>query len=363
VDRTALTRPLSNGAMDQGGWRPGRRGALLLQASLSLSICCSTVATRPAPVDETIAPSKVRISIETPFAGATEVAGLLWEPAGGASSVLLSVHGSGGSKENWGPISAPGYSFAHAMMAEGHAVLAIDLPGYGESKAAGDKQSVEDFALAVDQIARAARAGTYCAEGTKPHAFSRVVGNGLSIGALIVEVAQGRHHSFDAIIAGGWSMAGFSPAYLACLYRDKCQDNPLAEVWYVENVEPAVIDYLRHTRPNRLKPSGRTSVHLWGGVSFVPTDTGGEGEGAPLPAGAPKLQDLAATIDVPVLLMFGEKDTTYNMEGVRDERARFPHARDVRLELIPDSGHFIRWHRTNAQADAIVLRWLRDRGL
>ncbi len=108
------------------------------------------------------------------------------------------------------------------MTTSGRAVLAIDLPGYGESKARSGEQSMEDFASAVDQVARALRNGSYITEGAAPRAFLHVIGNGLSIGALIVEIAQGAFGSFDAIIAAGWSQGGFSEAYKKCLYHLAC---------------------------------------------------------------------------------------------------------------------------------------------
>jgi pimeloyl-ACP methyl ester carboxylesterase len=344
-----------------------RHVALALFAQLC---CCASTPPPPAarasasaPADERLPAVKVRIAIATPLAGSTDVVGLLWMPSKGATSVIVCVHGSGGAKENWGPIGVPGYSFAHAMVAERRAVLAIDLPGYGESKAASDQQSMEDFALAVDQVARAMRAGAYRAEVAKPQPFAHVIGNGLSIGALIVEIAQGKHASFDAVIAGGWSQGAFSGEYLACLYRAQCPQSPLSEVWYLPNVEPAVIDDIKKTRPNRLTPSGRTSVHAWGGKVFVAGEKGGSGEGAPLPPGTPLLSDLTRTIRVPVLIVFGENDFTFDMAKAREEIRYFPGSTDVRVELFPATGHFIRWHRTNAKVDALVLAWLRARSL
>jgi pimeloyl-ACP methyl ester carboxylesterase len=277
--------------------------------------------------------------------------------------VIVCVHGSGGSKENWGPISAPGYSFAHKMTASGRAVLAIDLPGYGESRARSDEQRMEDFASAVDQVARAARTGHYVAEGAGPRAFSHVVGNGLSIGALIVEIAQGAYGSFDAIIAAGWSEGGFSEAYRKCLYHLDCPPDPLSEVWLVANVEPAVTDYLHSRAPNHLSPSGRTSAHLWGGLVFAPGPGGGSGEGVPLPADAPRLETLTRKIDCPVLLLFGAEDFTWDMTKVPAERARFGASTPVRLEIVAGTGHFVRWHRSNDEADRLVLDWLRDNGI
>jgi pimeloyl-ACP methyl ester carboxylesterase len=314
-------------------------------------------------LDETLAPVRVRLSVTTPLAGPTDVVGLLWVPPGGADTVIVCVHGSGGSKENWGPISAPGYSFAHRMTASGRAVLAIDLPGYGETRARSDQQSMEDFASAVDQVARTVRAGRYVAEGAPPRTFSHVVGNGLSIGALIVEIAQGAYGSFDGIIAAGWSEGGFSEAYKKCLYHLDCPPDPLSEVWLVTNVEPAVTEYLRSRAPNHLSPSGRTSAHLWGGLVFVPGPHGGTGEGAPLPSDAPQLETLTRKIDRPVLLLFGAEDFTWDMAKVPEERARFAASTSVRLELVAKTGHFVRWHQTNDDADRLVLAWLKANGM
>ncbi len=97
--------------------RRDRAGALRTSSTVFMALaalsCVHSAArgrgTSP-DLDETLAPYRVHVAVATPLAGATEVVGLLRVPAAGADTVIVCVHGSGGSKENWGPIPARGYS-------------------------------------------------------------------------------------------------------------------------------------------------------------------------------------------------------------------------------------------------------------
>lgn len=80
---------------------------------------------------------------------------------------------------------------------EGRATIAIDFPGYGESEGNPYLNGVEDLAFVVDQIADDLR-----------RKFEHVVGVGHSLGAMVVNIAQGAFESFDAIIPAGASHGG-----------------------------------------------------------------------------------------------------------------------------------------------------------
>lgn len=339
------------------------RSFLLVGAALALAGCILPSAAEPqaadanvdAPVmahpDESAPPARVEFVVPTPSGGLARVAALAWVPPAGAETVLLALHGSGGSKADWGPLPTPGYSFAHAHLAHGRAVVAIDFPGYADSPPLTEPQTMEALAFVVDGVARELRAE-----------HRKVVGHGLSMGALVAQVAQAQHGSFDALVSAGWSHGGFSEEYRACLYRDeRCPDPPYAEVWHVPNLEPDVERHIASTRPNRLSPEGRASIHLWGGCLFH-EDAPLRGACLPLPADAPRPGDLVRAVRVPVLLLFGSEDRVWAMERVADEPARFASAPSVTLEVVPDAGHFVRWHRTNADADARLLGWLGAHG-
>lgn len=331
------------------------RPTLLATAALLLAGCLSP-APAPAPphptstavLDESLPPEPMVFEVPTLAGGTTRVAALAWAPPEGARTVLLALHGSGGSKADWGPLpTGPGYSFAHAQVAGGRAVVAIDFPGYADSPPLAEPQTMEALAFVADGVARQLR-----------ERYPVVVGHGLSMGALVAQIAQALHESFDGLASTGWSHGGFSESYLACLYRgEQCPDPPYAEVWHLPRVAPEVVAHLEATRPNRLSPEGRASIHLWGGCVFA-EHAPARGECVPWPEDAPRPGAIAAHIRVPVLLMFGENDFVWDMARVPEEPLRFTNAPAVALEVVPATGHFVRWHASNADADARLARWL-----
>lgn len=116
-------------------------------------------------------------------------------------------------ENNWAPLSVPHYSFAIHHYDEGRATVAIDLPAYGESEADPDLVGMEDYAFVVAQIAQELRGR-----------FEHIIGVGQSMGAGIIDVAQGLFRSFDAIVPAGWSHGGYSAEYKDTCGQFSCPD-------------------------------------------------------------------------------------------------------------------------------------------
>jgi alpha-beta hydrolase superfamily lysophospholipase len=94
-------------------------------------------------------------------------------------------------------VNGDAYSYASYMAAQKYAVLAIDLPGAGESdKPAGATLGLPDTASTVRQVVDAMRSG----DNRAGHEFGPIVLVGHSAGSIAATVAQGAWHVADALV-------------------------------------------------------------------------------------------------------------------------------------------------------------------
>lgn len=89
------------------------------------------------------------------------------------------------------------YSYARHMAAQKYAVLALDLPGAGESdKPAGETLGLADIGEAVRQIVEAMRSGA----NPVAHPFDSIVLVGHSAGSIAATYVQANWHPADALV-------------------------------------------------------------------------------------------------------------------------------------------------------------------
>jgi pimeloyl-ACP methyl ester carboxylesterase len=109
------------------------------------------------------------------------------------------VHGATYNHAYWDfpTVNGESYSYARYMAAQKYAVLALDLPGAGESdKPAGGGLGLADTAGAVRQVVEAMRSGA----NAVAHAFGPIVLVGHSAGSIAATVAQATGHPADALV-------------------------------------------------------------------------------------------------------------------------------------------------------------------
>jgi pimeloyl-ACP methyl ester carboxylesterase len=133
------------------------------------------------------------------------VVGYLYSRGRAQSRVLqLVVHGAGFNHTYWDvPDVGDGndYSYAQYMAERNFAVLAIDMPGTGESSQPdGDSFNLAEAASAVHQVAASLRQD----DNPTGAAFRRIVLVGYSNGSVTAIYAQGTYHDGDALITTGW---------------------------------------------------------------------------------------------------------------------------------------------------------------
>lgn len=300
---------------------------------LSIFVLGATSAWAPARSAEGPPGLRTSYTVLSRTGVAVRVAALEWIPYR-AKTVLLALHGRGGMKENsWGPLVVPRYSFALDQYRNGRATIAIDFPGYGESEGNPYLAGVEDYAFVVDQIADALHSR-----------FEKVVGVGHSMGAQVVNVAQGLFASFDAIVPTAYSHGGTSAGF-----RDTCGRPPfvcpnIRKLLFTSHADRRVVeDFVRRLRP----PSPAIVLNgTFFGVPPTGHDLGPSGD------------DVTATVTVPVLVVLGADDFLWDTSKYAEEPSHYPSSPDVKLVVLPRTGHALFHHLTHRYVHSLVGNWL-----
>ena len=109
------------------------------------------------------------------------------------------VHGATYNHTYWDfpAVNGRDYSYARYMAARKYAVLAVDLPGAGESsKPPGEGLTLADTGEALRQVVEALRSGT----NPVRHSFAPIVLVGHSAGSIAATYAQASWHVADALV-------------------------------------------------------------------------------------------------------------------------------------------------------------------
>jgi 2-succinyl-6-hydroxy-2,4-cyclohexadiene-1-carboxylate synthase len=231
---------------------------------------------------------------------------------------VLMVHGFTGSAEGWGEGILEG-------LARNTEVLAVDLPGHGESDLDRDpsgytmERVVDDLLRLLDdrQVERADWVGysmggrlAVAAAVTRPDRMRRLVLESASPG-LRTEHARVRRRRQDEILAQRIEAQGIEP------FVDYWMAQPLFATQL--RLPPAV---LGDARRRRLRNSPRALAHVLRGMG-----TGSQ----------PSYWSRLSEVQVPTLLLSGALDARYTRIA-GEMAALFP---DARHEVVADAGHTV----------------------
>lgn len=317
--------------------------------------------------------------VDLPGEPALEIAASVWFPADAstAPAVLLCLaggnmnrryfdldaagdagaqtrHGQEGSEDHQravSPIPVPppsgtvplaSFSFAAQMTARGFIVMALDHLGLGDST-----RPVDGYALLPELIARANAHATAALlarlhDGTLHAAVPalpglRSLGVGHSMGAMltVLQQAHARQHAGIALL--GFSTRGL-PQYVPADVREVASDPAAVRARLVEFARRLfVVPY------PRIRSSGN-GAEVYGSATADPRGVAALKAATdcllPVPAFLSMIPgnvaSEAAQVDVPVLLMLGDRD----MAGPpHDAPAAFRASPDVSLVVLPGTGH------------------------
>ncbi|GLF96726.1 alpha/beta hydrolase [Streptomyces yaizuensis] len=284
----------------------------------------------------------------------------LLEGKGTDKAVTLYQHGIASGEWYW-RLQADGYHHAEELAARGHASLTIDRIGYDSSGTPdGFATCVGGQADITHQIVQQLRKGTYRSGDAKGGAndsakgggraatsFGKVFLAGQSNGGQIAQIAAYSFRDIDGLVLMDWADRGLTPQTNARFFSSLQSCLRGGTEGYVHydlgpaefrsgnfhDTDPDVLD-LAVPHQNR-HPCG----DMVSQISSVLVD----------------LRELR-TITVPVLLMYGEKDT--RVQGGEEHRALFTGAENTRLVNIPKAGHYMGMARQAPLIHETLADWL-----
>lgn len=288
---------------------------------------------------------------------------------GRGAAVTVLVHGAmlpGDTLWRMRPGGDESFDFALRMARLGHAVVSMELPGYGDTVSAdapnGALVCQGSMADVIHQVVDKLRAGDYQLGGAAGGpAFKRVAIAGFSFGGQYVQAAAYSFPDIDALVVMGWAdpfvpseegVQFTSGTQLACFnggepkfddgsgppdYVERPGDLAVKVQWY-EPVAPAEEYWKAHIERD---PCGLQTSY---GGRFVADMTG------------------LARVHVPVLVADGDHDELVGWLGPRVLFARLTGTPDRTLMLFPGAGHSFFLEKRRAQWTAKIAGWLGKRG-
>jgi pimeloyl-ACP methyl ester carboxylesterase len=284
-------------------------------------------------------------------------------PARPAALVLMP---GGGYGRRYFDLPVPGFSQAEHHARHGTVVVAIDHLGVGDSTVLPPEVTTLPAVAAANHAAVIAVLGRLrtgaLARGVGPLEIACVTGAGQSLGGHALAAMQARHRTFDAVALLGSSMAGTTmpvrpgtPEVLVPEGTTPEQESLLVMArtdwnWVFHWQDDAGPDTSRppHDLASLVAADmaaglpARRSAPEWGSITYP-----GYGAAMMLPG---VMAEEAAGIDVPVLLITGERDVC---RPPAEEIAAFKAATDISLFVVPRAAHMHNFAATR------ILLWER----
>lgn len=259
----------------------------------------------------------------------------------------------------WDYRATPRLNYAVAQARAGHASVVIDRLGYGRSdRPEGNQSCLGAQADVVHQIVGQLRTGAYESRGGSPQTFRKVALVGHSLGAQIATVEAYSFKDIDALISVSYShqvsQRSFQQFYRA---REVC----------LAGGEPA-----GPSGPGGYAYFGQTSAEFKGNMFHsAPASVASAvtrlrsrdpcGDSASLVPAIEQDQKSLADVEVPVLLVCGERDVVIPLFMCKNMKRWYRRA-PLSIASVRDAGHGLTFERTAPIFRRKVSRWLRSRG-
>lgn len=278
------------------------------------------------------------------------MAGHLYRAAGEPRGVLqVLIHGNTYDHQYWdvGLFADQSYSYAHYMTSRGYDILALDLPGTGDSsRPDGDLVSLAWVAEAIASAVQAMRVP----EGPMAGLPGSVALVGHSLGTIVSVYAQARWQVADLLVSTGTGyypgggVSSFGPGVretaLSTPYIRLPPDERAKAFYHPPTADREVIDFdnrvLRTEMPRR----------LWLDCLDIRADLSRCG---------------VAEVKCPVLIQLGEHDQVLLGRYLDEERELWTGSSDVTTYHVDDMGHCFNLHENHEDSWDSIDEFLRSK--
>lgn len=279
--------------------------------------------------------------------------------------VTLYAHGLGYASWFWDFTAVPGYNYAAAEAADGHASVVIDRLGYGNSSIPpGAATCIGSQATILHEIVQDLRSGSYTATGmATPPTFSSVGLVGHSAGGELVEIEAYTFKDINALGIMEWAdqfyslgaYTAFGEDALQCVagnvkqvgssqtgYAQFGTTNPQFNSLMLADAAPDVVQAVDAMREN--DPCGQIETILTGTVFDLLSD---------------------ATINVPIAYVHAGDDGIFQapLPWPQIQEALYAGSPKVTNISLPGEGHAVTLERGAPKLEAAMSSWLTANGL
>jgi pimeloyl-ACP methyl ester carboxylesterase len=258
--------------------------------------------------------------------------------------VQLLTHGITYNHEYWDlpEIDGQEYSYARYMARQHYAVLALDLPGAGESERLdGDVLGLAEAASALHQVVQQLRATA------EKNTFETLFYVGHSNGALIATYAQALYRDAQAVVMTGWLNTAHEVPVNPELIQGFLEQGPYIRIpgelrgplfYDSENADPAVIAYDNEAADTVTRGQFVDLLTALGQPESIPT----------------------GAISVPVMVQLGENDLMASAAYAQNEAKAYPRSPRVWVDTLGKTGHVFNGHYSRHEGWARIDAWLRS---
>jgi pimeloyl-ACP methyl ester carboxylesterase len=342
---------------------------LRLRVPFIALLAVSTLAVVPAVAQETTDKSIVttevtftvkntnRSKLPCPTDGQTyRLNGTLVMPAAKPTGVTVWLHNGIGNKNTF-LVPIRNYHFGNEMAKLGHATVALNMLGNGDSDKPADGNMVcpGSDADVVYQAMEQLRTGNY--EGSPHPSFEKVAVGGFSLGAWIAELIGVSFPHVDGIIPIGGSFGVLHPDAAVMVANSAMRDCHTVP-YYIKIFTPQ-----QRTHWAFYAPNSDADVIKWMEENAYTAEPCGVWEHLPASTAAVDALGPATNPDLKVLVVLGDKDLILPPPNGHLQVARFSNSHDVSLMTMPNTGHAVLLERNAPIFRDQLHDWMAQRGL
>ncbi|MGH9000675.1 MAG: alpha/beta fold hydrolase [Acidimicrobiia bacterium] len=273
---------------------------------------------------------------------------------GAVDTATLYLHAVNFGEYYW-RIPVDGYDYASEQAYNGHVSVTIDRLGYGNSGQPDAAQGTcfGSEADVAHQIVDQLKSGDYTVDGGEPLTFSKVFVGGSSVGAMTANIASFTYGNIDGLINFGFGDFAVGPFAFREYNeaRGRCFSGG-------DSSSPGATPFAKDDQEQFHYFSAPEAVRA--ALPASAPDPCGQLESIPQAIGAD--MEHLNEIDVPVLLIFGDKDEAFPPPAGQITADRYSGSPSVTLFEPKDTSHFPLVEATQDETVEVVDEWLKEHG-